>query len=266
VIRFRQDIATYQLLLLQGLNQDNKNTRIVAAACLSQSVSASLSPKVPSPNGQRRISTMLRIGELPMFQESASRLSNVHRGLIVALSLSAAAGWASFALSRHASAEMDRPLRNQVAGLQATQSQLLAERTKTQASLSEIPQLRRELATARSEINRLSQARDPTLADLPPVRPDAKGANLRSNDAKDDVSRTGAIGVKTNKTQQDKAVSAKPPEKQPRNQQIVAVGIAALSGQKPAEKPQSGKALTVISELDTAALRQLTKSAEAPVR
>jgi hypothetical protein len=122
-----------------------------------------------------------------------------------------------------------------------------------------------ELAIARSEINRLSQARDPTLANLPPVRPDARGANLRSNDA-NDVSRTGAIGVKTNKTQQDKAVSAKPPENQPRNQQIVAVGIAALSGQKPAEKPQSGKALTVISELDTAGLRQLTISAEAPVR
>ncbi|MPR11210.1 hypothetical protein [Microvirga tunisiensis] len=266
MIRSRQDITTYQLLFLLGINQEHKNTCIVAAACLSQSISASLSPKLTRPNEQRWISTMLRMGELPMFRESASRLSNVHRGLIVALSLSAAAGWASFALSRHASVEMDRQLRNQVAGVQATQSQLLAERTKTQASLSEIPQLRRELATARSEVNRLSQARDPTLADLPPVRPDAKGANLRSNDANDDVSRTGSIGEKTNKTQQDKAVSAKPPEKQHRNQQIVAVGIAALSGQKLAEKPQSGKALTVISELDTATLRQLAKSAEAPVR
>ena len=201
-----------------------------------------------------------------MFQESASRLSNVHRGLIVALSLSAAAGWASFALSRHSSAEMERQLRSQVAALQATGSQLLAESTKSQASLSEIPQLRRELATARSEINRLSQARDPALADLSPARANAKGANLRSNDANDDVSRTGSIGEKTNKTQQDKAVSARLPEKQPRNQQIAAVGIAALSGQKPAEKPQHGKAPTVISQLDTAALRQLTKSAEAPVR
>jgi hypothetical protein len=161
---------------------------------------------------------------------------------------------------------MERQLRSQVAALQATGSQLLAESTKSQASLSEIPQLRRELATARSEINRLSQARDPALADLSPARANAKGANLRSNDANDDVSRTGSIGEKTNKTQQDKAVSARLPEKQPRNQQIAAVGIAALSGQKPAEKPQHGKAPTVISQLDTAALRQLTKSAEAPVR
>jgi hypothetical protein len=266
VIRSRQDITTYQLLLLQGLNHQNKNTCIVAAACLSQSISASLSPKVPSPNGQRRISTMLRMGELPMFQESASRLSNVHRGLIVALSLSAAAGWASFALSRHASVEMDRQLRSQVAGVQATQSQLLAERTKTQASLSEIPQLRRELATARSEINRLSQARDPTLADLPPVRPDAKGANLRPSDANHNVSGTGSIRERTSTTQKDKAVSAKLLEKQPRNPQTAAVRIAAPGTQKSAERPQRSKELTVVSELDTAALRQLTKSAGTPVR
>ena len=95
-----------------------------------------------------------------MFQASAPRLSNVHRGLILALSLSAAAGWASFALSKHSSAEMERQLHHQVASLQATRSQLLAESTKTQVSLSEMARLRGELATARSEINRLSQARD----------------------------------------------------------------------------------------------------------
>lgn len=201
-----------------------------------------------------------------MFQESAPRLSNAHRGLILALSLSAAAGWTSFALSRHSSAEMERQFRSQVAGLQASQSQLLAERTKTQVSLSVVAQLRGELATARREVNRLSQSRDQTMADLPLVRSDAKGANLRPNDANDDVSRTGSIGEKTNKAQKDKAVSAKLPEKQPRNQQIAAVGIAAQGTQKPAERSHRDKALTVISELDTAALRQLTRSAEAPVR
>jgi hypothetical protein len=144
--------------------------------------------------------------------------------------------------------------------------QLLAERTKTQISLSEMVQLRGELAIARSEVDRLSQPRDQTLADLSPVRPNAKGANLWSNNANGDVSRTGSIGEKTNKAQKDKAVSAKLPEKQPRNQQIAAIGIAAPSGQKPVEKPQHGKVLTVISELDTAALRQLTKSAEASMR
>jgi hypothetical protein len=161
---------------------------------------------------------------------------------------------------------MERQLRSQVADLQTTGSQLLAENTVTQASLSEMAQLRADLAAARSEVTRLTQSREQAQVASPPVRPEAKGANLRSNDANDDVSRTGSIGEKTNKAQKDNAVSAKLPEKQPRNQQIAAVGIAALSGQKPAEKPQRSKALTVISQLDTAALRQLTKSSEAPVR
>jgi hypothetical protein len=201
-----------------------------------------------------------------MFQESAPRLSNVHRGFILALSLSAAAGWASFALSKHSSAEMERQARNQVASLQASRSQPLGESAKIQVSLTEMARLRGELATARSDIKRLSQSGDQTLATLSPVRPDATGANLRSNDAKDDVSRTGSIGEKTNKAQKDKAVSAKPPEKQPRNLLIAAFGIAAQGTQKPAERVHRDKALTVISELDTAALRQLTKSAEAPAR
>jgi hypothetical protein len=79
------------------------------------------------------------------------------------------------------------------------------------------------------------------------------GASLRPNNANNNVSRTGSIGEKTNKAQKDKAVSAKLSEKQPRNQQIAAVGIAAPIP-------------TVISELDAAALRQLTKSAEASLR
>jgi hypothetical protein len=80
------------------------------------------------------------------------------------------------------------------------------------------------------------------------------------------VSKTGSIGERTSTTQKDEAVSAKLLEKQPRNPQIAAFGIAAQGTQKPAEGPQRSKGLTVISELDTAGLRQLTKSAETPVR
>ena len=200
-----------------------------------------------------------------MFLKFALRLSNVHRGLILALSLSAAAGWVSFAISRHSLVEMEHQLRNQVEGLQATRSQLVAETTKAQVSLSGVAQLRAELGTAHREISRLAQLGDQTAADRPRAKPDAKGANLRSNDVNDDVYATGSIREKTNKTQNDKVVSAKLPEKQPRNPQIAAVGIAAQGTQKPAERPR-GKELTVVSELDTAALRQLTKSAETPVR
>jgi hypothetical protein len=201
-----------------------------------------------------------------MFQDFVPRLSNVHRSLIVALSLSAAAGWGSYAIVRHTAAAVEHQLRDQVTSLQAAQTQLVAEQTKIQIALSEVAQHRGELATARREINRLSQGRDQILADLPPVRPDAKGANLRPSDANHDVSGTGSIGERASTPQKDKAASARLLEKQPRNPQIAAVGIAAQGVGKPAERPQRSKELTVVSELDTAALRQLTKSAWTPLR
>jgi hypothetical protein len=200
-----------------------------------------------------------------MFQESAPRVLNVHRSLTLALSLSAAAGWSSFAIVRHTSAAVEHQIRDQVTSLQATQTQLVAEQTKTRVSLSEMAQLQGDLAAARREINLLSQVRDQIPADLPPVRPDAKDANLRPNDATRDVSRTESIGERTGTTQKDKAVSAKLLEKQPRNPQVAAVGIPSPGTQKPAERPR-GKGLTVVSGPDTAALRQLMKSTETPVR
>lgn len=129
-----------------------------------------------------------------MFQESALRLLNVHCSLLLALSLSAAAGWGSFALARHTSTEMEHQLRDQAASLQTSQTQLAAERTKTQASLSEMAQLRAELVAARSEMNQLSQSREQVPVEFSPVRPNGKSANIRSDDTNDDVSRTGAIG------------------------------------------------------------------------
>ena len=198
-----------------------------------------------------------------MLQGSAPRLLNPHRSLILALSLSAAAGWSSFAIVRHTSATVGHQLQDQVASLQATQTQLVAEQTKTRVSLSEMAQLRAELAAAQREINRLSQSRDQARAEYSPVRPDAKGANLQRNDATRDVSRTDSIGEKTSAIHKDRVVSAKPLEKQARNPQVAAVGISPSAVQKPVEKPR-GNELTAVSEPDTAALRQLVKSTQTP--
>ncbi|WP_262271934.1 hypothetical protein [Microvirga yunnanensis] len=200
-----------------------------------------------------------------MFQESAPRLLNAHRGLILALSLSAAAGWSSFAIVRHTSATIGRQLQDQVASLQVTQTQLVAEQAKTRISLSEMAQLRAELAAAQREINRLSQSREQARVEYSPVRPDAKGANRQPNDVTRDVSRTDSIGEKTGAIQKDKAASAKLLEKQARNLQVATVAMSSPGIQKAAVKPR-GKEPTVVSEPDTAALRQLVRSTETPGR
>ena len=201
-----------------------------------------------------------------MFRELAPKLFNAKHGLVLCLSLTAAAGWASFAVSSQSSTEMERQLRRQETSLQDTQIQLLSERTRAQASLSEMVQLRADLAATQSKVNRLSQSRDQARAELAPAKSDRKGRSIQVNEAEDDVSGTGSIGAKAMRPLQGKAASLDPLPPQPRNKQMIAVRIAAHGLQKATEKPQHSRDLTIISELDTAALRQLSKSGEASAR
>ena len=199
-----------------------------------------------------------------MFRELAPKLFNAKHGLVLCLSLTAAAGWASFAVSSQSSTEMERQLRRQETSLQDTQTQLLSERTRTQASRSEMAQLRADLAAIQSKVNRLSQSRDQARAELAPAKSDRKGRSIQVNEAEDDVSATGSIGAKAMRPLQGKAASSDPLPPQPRNK--LAVRIAAQGLPKATEKPQRSRDLTIISELDTAALRQLSKSGEASAR
>ena len=201
-----------------------------------------------------------------MFRELAPKLFNAKHGLVLCLSLTAAAGWASFAVSSQSSTEMERQLRRQETSLQDTQTQLLSERTRTQASRSEMAQLRADLAATQSKVNRLSQSRDQARAELAPAKSDRKGRSIQINEAEDDVSATGSIGAKAMRPLQGKAASSDPLPPQPRNKQMIAVRIAAHRLQKATEKPQHSRDLTIISELDTAALRQLSKSGKALAR
>ena len=200
-----------------------------------------------------------------MFRELAPKLFNAKHGLVLCLSLTAAAGWGSFAVSRQSSTEMERQLRRQETSLQDTQTQLLSERTRTQASRSEMAQLRADLAAIQSKVNRLSQSRDQARAELAPAKSDRKGRSIQVNEAEDDVSATSSIGAKAMRPSQGKAAPSELPP-QSRNKQMIAVRIAAQGLQKATEKPQRSRDLTVISELDTAALRQLSKSGEASAR
>jgi septal ring factor EnvC (AmiA/AmiB activator) len=199
-----------------------------------------------------------------LFRELAPKLFNAKHGLVLCLSLTAAAGWASFAVSSQSSTEMERQLRRQETSLQDTQTQLLSERTRTQASRSEMAQLRADLAATQSKVNRLSQSRDQARAELAPAKSDRKGRSIQVNEAEDDVSATSSIGAKAMRPPQGKAAPSDPLPPQARNK--LAVRIVAHGLQKATEKPQRSKELTVISELDTAALRQLSKSGEASAR
>jgi hypothetical protein len=181
-----------------------------------------------------------------MFRERATRLFNAHRILVLTLSLSAAAGWASFAVSSQSSAEVQDQLRREVTNLQDAQARLLSEQSKARASLSEMGQMRADLAAARTEIARQSQPMGQPKPELPPGRPETSESSRAS-----ETSGTGSKGTKTSK-----------PLPQDRSDQVAVVKTGTSGGQKAAGKSQRGAAPATKSELDTASLRQLTKSAE----
>jgi hypothetical protein len=194
-----------------------------------------------------------------MIQECVPRLSNLHRAIILGLGLSAVSGWGLLAVSSQSSAEVERQLRGQVSSLQEIQTQLLSERAQTQASLSEVAQLHAQLAAAQTELVRLSQLRDQAQAGV-------SGKVRQFNENSDSVSETGSIKTKVIKRQQVKAVSA---QKAPAQHSIgprSADGTVRPGAQRPNQKPQRSKGLTVTSELDTAGLRRIASSAEAPTR
>jgi hypothetical protein len=197
-----------------------------------------------------------------MFRELATRILNVHRILVLSLSLSAASGWVSFAASSQSAIKLEGQLQREVASLQDAQAKLLSEQARTRASLSEMGQLRADLAAARTDLARVSQPMDRAKPVLPPVRPGAKDS-LRTSGISDAVSKTESIAVKSGKSPPVKAASGDKPQPQSRNGQVAAVKTTTPSGHGAIERSQRGTAPAITPELDAASLRRLTNSAEA---
>jgi hypothetical protein len=170
-----------------------------------------------------------------MFRERAIRILTARRVLVVTLSLSAAAGWGSFAVSSQSATEMERQLRGELESLQETRGKLLSERSKMQVALSDMARMRTDLTAARAEVARLSQLVSQAQPEPSPVRPETRESS-RTSTTTDAVPKTGSIMTKASKPLPVKKVN---------------------------EKPQRSATPTIRPELDTASLRQLTKSAEA---
>lgn len=185
-----------------------------------------------------------------MVRELVTRVLSTHRVLVLTLSLSAAAGWVSYAVSSQSSSKLEGQLRRELASQQDAQTKLLSEQSKTRVSLSEMAQLRADLAAARTEIARLSPLVGQTKVSLNAIA------------TSDTVANTGSIAGKAVKTLTTKAASRDKPSPSNSNRQPE-VRIAAPVEQKVIERSRRSARLAPAPDLDTASLRQLTKSAEA---
>jgi hypothetical protein len=198
-----------------------------------------------------------------MFHERAIRILTAHQALVVALSLSAAAGWGAFAVSSQTAGERERQHRGELERLQEAQGKLLLEQSTMRAALSEMAQVRSDLTAARSEVARLSQlAAQARLEPAPPLRPEIRESS-RSSTTTDAGSKTGLIVRNASKPLPVKAASGDKPSPQDRDGQATGKITIANGQRKVAEKSQRSATSPIRLELDTASLRQLTKSAEA---
>ena len=197
-----------------------------------------------------------------MFRENAIRVLTGRWVLVGALSLSAPAGWGSFAVSSQSAREMERQLRGELGSVQEAQGKLLFERSKMRAALSEMVQLRTDLTATRTEVARLSQLVGQAKPELPPVRPETR-EGARTNPAIDAVFKTGSIVTKASKPLPVKATPGDKPSPQDRDGQAAVKILTPDNQKKVAEKSQQSAAPTIRPELDSASLRQLTMSAEA---
>jgi myosin heavy subunit len=197
-----------------------------------------------------------------MVREHAMRIPTARWVLVGALSLSAAAGWGSFAVSSHSATETERQLRGELGSLQEAQGKLLTERSKMRAAVSEMTQLRTDLSATRAEVARLSQLVGQAKTEPPPVSPETK-ESARTNPATDALTKAGSIMTKASKPLPVKVSPGDKPSAQDHEGQAAVKNAGPDRQKKLAEKPQRSATPPVRPELDTASLRQLTTSAEA---
>jgi hypothetical protein len=197
-----------------------------------------------------------------MVREHAVRILTARWVLVGALSLSAAAGWGSFAVSSHSTREIERELRDDLGSLQEAQGKLLSERSKLRAALSEMAQVPADLTAIRAEVARLSQLASQAKTDPSPVRPEIR-ESTRANPAIEAATKTGSIVTKASKPLPVKATPRDKPSPQDRESQAAAKLATPDNRKKVTEKSQPSPMPTVRPELDIESLRQLTKSAEA---
>jgi hypothetical protein len=185
-----------------------------------------------------------------MLREFVTRVLSIHRVLVLTLSLSATAGWVAYSVSSQSSTKLESQLRRELTSLQDAQTKLLSERSKTRVSLSEMAQLRADLAAARTEIARLS----------PLVGQAKESPNTIATG--DTVTNTGPTVGKATKPLPVKAASGDRPSPSNSTGQT-GVRIAAPGEQKVTERSRRSARLAQAPDLDTASLRELTRSAEA---
>src|SRR4051812_42898430 len=116
-----------------------------------------------------------------------------HRTLILILTFLALVGWGAFAYSAGSSAIATHDLRAELAQLQASQDQLLAERNQQQAAAGDLAQLQAKLASTRQDLDTPARQREQARAQVATTQQELMVLTKRRDEKQAKVSEKGSV-------------------------------------------------------------------------
>jgi TolA-binding protein len=180
--------------------------------------------------------------------------------MIAGIAIAAVAGWGAYAYSALSSTQLERQLNGQTAALQDYQAQFLSQRRRAEEGAREITTLHEQLASARSEIERLTTGHKEAEADLATAREQL--ASLQTLHAPPPLGSAPALrGITPSPTKQD-VLAAQEALTQLGFGNLEADGVMGPTTRQAIEEFQRVAGLTVTGELHGLTLQALMRSAK----
>jgi hypothetical protein len=183
-----------------------------------------------------------------------------NRLMISSIAVAATIGWGAYAYSALSSTQLEQQLSGQTAALQDYQAQFLSQRKRADDGAREITKLLEQLASARSEVERLTLKQKETEASLTTVQDQL--ASLQKLHAPPALGSAPALrGITPRPTKQDVLV-AQEALTQLGFGSLEADGVMGPSTKQAIEEFQRVAGLTVTGELHGLTLQALMRSAK----
>jgi TolA-binding protein len=180
--------------------------------------------------------------------------------IISGIAVAAITGWGAYAYSALSSTQLEQQLNGQTAALQDYQAQFLSQRRRAEEGVREITRLHEQLASAKSEIERLTRKHKETEANLTTAQEQL--ASLQTLHAPPPLGSAPALrGITPLPTKQD-VLAAQEALTQLGFGNFEADGVIGPTTRQAIEQFQRVVGLTVTGELHSLTLQALMRSAK----
>lgn len=195
-----------------------------------------------------------------MIRTHEGRGTSTNRLMIIGVATAALAGWGACAYSALSSTQLEQQLNGQTAALQDYQAQFLSQRRRAEEGAREITTLREQLASARSELERLTTRYKEAEVGLATAQDLL--ASLQKLHAPPALGSAPALrGITPNPTKQD-ILAAQEALTQLGFGNLEADGVMGPTTKQAIEEYQRVVGLTVTGELHGLTLQSLMRSAK----